>query len=201
MFAQEQVNYTKVRGLLTTEAAAVADVYYDLDRYGANTSTALQASLRAYVHAVRGIEWTSLSEGRLHGEAWGLWDRVYRGVLDLEPQTPRETALRGNMLQDLDRISDSRSQREVAALGTVTWLFWVAALFGFALVVMPYFTFAPTPLHLMLLAVFAAFNGLVLFVIAAMANPYAEPAALEPAAFDRLVENWEAEAEQRANPE
>jgi phage shock protein PspC (stress-responsive transcriptional regulator) len=134
-----------------------------------------------------------LANGTLSAKAWQSWEEIYQGVLNLQPETKRQEWLHDNMRGDIDTISDTRTNRELAAVGSVTDLFWIAAVGGLLLVVVPYFTFAPTVLHLVLLTIFATFNGLILFFIAALSNPYAEPEALEPLAFERLVDSWSTE--------
>ena len=76
------------------------------------------------------------------------------------------------------RAHDVRAHRRMMFAG--------AGLIGLFLVVVSYFNFRPSPINLTLLAAFAAYNGLILFFIAAMNNPFADPVALEPAAFVRL---------------
>ena len=55
-------------------------------------------------------------------------------------------------------------------------MFWVVAIAGFALISLPYFVFEPSPANVMPLCIFAAYNGLVLYVIYAMS--FMRPAIL-----------------------
>jgi hypothetical protein len=54
---------------------------------------------------------------------------------------------------------------------------------GFALISLPYFVFEPSPENMMLLSIFAAYNGLVLYVIYATGHPFVSPVAVDPAPF------------------
>ena len=62
-------------------------------------------------------------------------------------------------------------------------MFWVVAIAGFALISLPYFVFEPSPENMMLLSIFAAYNGLVLYVIYATGHPFVSPVAVDPAPF------------------
>jgi len=70
----------------------------------------------------------------------------------------------------------------------MSYLFWAAAFIGVILVTIPYFIFSPSRLNLVLLSVYAGFSGFVMFVIFAFSDPFSEPAALPPKAFERLLE-------------
>ena len=57
-----------------------------------------------------------------------------------------------------------------------------------ARVAVPYFTFAPTPLHLSLLSLYAAYTGVIMYVIFAFSDPFADPGMLPPTAFIELLD-------------
>lgn len=191
VFAQEQAGFNDLRTTIVREADAVADIYNDLIRYDAAATGEIRTLIVEYVKEAAGPEWRSLAESRLSARAWALWDEVYEAVLDLAPQTERQQWLHANLRHDIDTISDTRTRRELAADGQVTSLFWIAALGGLVLIAIPYFTFRPSRLHITLLTVFAVYNGLILFFIAALANPFTEPASIAPHPFERLIAVWD----------
>ncbi|KUF12317.1 DUF4239 domain-containing protein [Pseudoponticoccus marisrubri] len=191
VFAQEMVDYHSLRSNLVAEATAVADIYNDIRRYGgeAETEGAIQNALSRYTRIVVEEEWQLLSENRpLSAEGWILRETIYLGVLDLVPETPRQEDLRRHMVAKAQLIAELRQERENTALHAVNALFWIAALAGVVLVTVPYFVFSPTRLHLLLLSIYGAFSGLVMFIIYAFADPFDTPGALEPVAFERLLE-------------
>jgi hypothetical protein len=188
VFAQELQQYGELRLALTEEASAAADIWNDMARYGGPTQQAVQSALSSYIREVAGPEWTRLGNGEgLSDKAWREWETVYEGTLSLEPSTARESALRDHMLNDARRIARLRDQRETESIYSLTPIFWVAAVAGILLVVIPYFTFTPTVLHLSLLGIYGAYVGLVMHLIYAFTNPYEQPARLPPAAFERLL--------------
>ena len=188
VFAQELVSYEELQRNLVREATAVADIYNDIDRYGAEEKSAIQSSLSSYVRLVVDKEWRILAEGNeLSAEGWALREKIYQAVLDLVPNNPRQEALRDHMINKVQLIAEFRQERENNANRTVNPLFWIAAIVGIVLITIPYFVFSPTRLHIVLLSVYGAFSGLVMFVIYAFSDPFSDPGALEPIPFERLL--------------
>ncbi len=188
VFAQELVDYTQLQGNLTEEATAIADIWNDAARYGEDVAAQVQPALTRYTHLVVEEEWQELAADRaLSAEGWQLREKIYLAVLDLEPRTAREEDLRTHMVHKAQLIAELRQERQNTALHEVNMLFWVAALSGLVLVTVPYFVFSPTRLHLMLLSVYGAFSGLVMYVIYAFSDPFEQPGALSPVAFQQLL--------------
>ncbi|MEM7743046.1 MAG: hypothetical protein AAF409_04975 [Pseudomonadota bacterium] len=188
VFAQELVQFREIRSALISEATAVADIYHDVARYGTPSEAEIQQALSQYVREVINVEWALLSsDGSLADDAWVQREHVYLALLDLEPETTRQETLRAHMMQKIQLIAELRQMRENAAIHNMSALFWTAALAGIVLVTLPYFTFRPSALNLLLLAVYGGFTGLVLFIIYALSDPFGGPGALPPAAFEQLA--------------
>ena len=192
VFASEVVEYRQLSFESAIETNAVADAYYDADRYGAENTMKLHASLRTYLQIAALDEWTRLGKGGgLHPDAWLAWDDAYNAALDLVPKNPRQEALRNNILSKIHLIAENRDLREHHATTSLNGLFWIAAISGVAFIAVGFYPFAPKRENVALLSVYAAYTGLILFTIHAMSNPYAEPAALEPTLFVQLLEEIE----------
>jgi hypothetical protein len=189
VFNQEMRDYQALERYIVQEATAIADIYEDIARYGSPAAADVQAALMRYARLVVTEEWPRLGRaGHLVEAAWLERDAVYEVILDLEPATAREQALRTHMLAKVQRIGDLRLERQSAALHDLHPMFWVAAVAGVVLVSLAFFGFAPTPLNLGLIALFGAFTGLVMLFVYAFSNPFTVPGEVAPAAFERLLE-------------
>ncbi len=189
VFAQELVDYSQLQTNLVREATAIADIYNDVRRYGAEQEAAIQSALSDYTRVVVDEEWDLLSEERvLSAKAWVLRESVYQALLDLYPDTPRREALRDHMLHKIQLIAELRQERENNAVHAVNPLFWAAAIAGIALVTIPYFIFSATRVNLALLSVYGGYSGFVMFIIYAFSDPFGDPGALPPVPFERLLE-------------
>lgn len=188
VFAQEMLEYQQLDAGIVSEATAVADIYYDIERYGTEPTENMRAALATYLRVASSTEWASLgTERRLLREGWAWREAVYITLLDLTPETPRQEALRDHMLEKVQRIAELRQARENSAITSISIMFWFAAAFGVVLVAMSFFCFPPKLLNLFLLSVFGAFTGFVMLIIYAFSNPFSPPGALQPTAFEQLL--------------
>ncbi|MBE7183382.1 MAG: DUF4239 domain-containing protein [Methylobacterium mesophilicum] len=189
VYAQELDDYKDVRSTLAQEAVAVADIFNDIQRYGGPPVAPVRAGLAQYVQTVVTVEWQELGERRgLAAQAWIAWDRVYNQLLDLSPQSDRQTFLANRMRGRATDIAGFRQMRESAVLDRFSELFWAPALIGLVLLAAPFYVYRPTRTHLVLFAVFGAYSGMILFFIYAFSNPFARPGRLEALPFVRLLE-------------
>lgn len=187
VFASEVVEYNQLAFESAVEVNAISDAYYDADRYGEDAQTVRDA-LRDYLRIVPNQEWSSLgTSGELSPQAWAHWSTAYTATLDLEPSSARQTALRESMLRKIHAIAENRDLREHHAKSSLGSLFWAAALVGVLLLSIGYYPFPPNRDNVILLSVFAAYTGFILYTIFAMSNPYSAPAALEPILFLELM--------------
>ena len=187
VFASEVVEYQQLGLEIATEVNAVSDVYYDAARYG-EAADGIQSIMQEYLKVVQADEWQQLgTNGDLSGQAWAQWDAGYQLILDLPAATPRHESLRENMLRKIHLIAQNRDLREHHAKSSLNVLFWVAALIGVLLVAAAYYTFTASRSNVILISMYAAYTGFILFTIYAMSNPFVAPAAFEPVLFKELL--------------
>jgi hypothetical protein len=188
VYAQELDDYKGVRATLVDEAIAVSDVYNDVRRYGGPIVVPVQEGLSRYVSIVVNEEWQSLSrhEG-LSVPAWKEWEGVYNKVLDLIPANDRERYLAARMKDRAAAIARYRQLREAATTSRFSGLFWGPAIIGLVIVSAAFYVYKPTRTHILLLGLFGAYSGVILFFIFAFGNPYANPGKLPPGPFEHLL--------------
>ncbi len=189
MLADVTASFLDLRDAVTDEAAATTDVYRNLERYDAEITEIIRRDLALYAGTVINNEWPLLAHRQLSGDAWNQWQKVFEAILDLEPANQRQKDLRASMFKNMEDIARFRERRHIGSEGNVPPMFWVVAVAGFVLICLPYFVFEPSPTNMMLLCIFAAYNGLVLFVIYAMGSPFDSPVVLGPTAFKVVFGN------------
>ena len=189
VYAQELDDYKGVRSNLIDEAVAISDVFNDAKRYGGPITVPVQEGLSKYVFIVVNEEWESLADHKgLSPNAWQDWDRVYNVVLDLEPASDRERYLSTRMKDRVSAIARYRQLREAPTTSHFSGLFWAPALIGLVIVSAAFYVYRPSRTHLILLSLFGAYSGVILFFIFAFGNPYANPGKLQPRPFQHLLE-------------
>lgn len=199
VFAQEMVEYQQLKYESAIETNALADVYFDALRYGGETAGEIMLPVYNYVEMVLTAEWQSLGDtGELSGPAWGHWDAAYVAALDLVPETPRQESLRQHLLERLHVIAETRVKRANHAAGGIDQMFWFAAIAGVVLIALAYYSYPPRRHNLILISMFGAFTGIILFFIYAFANPYSPPGALGDTPYARLLEQFDRSRLQQA---
>lgn len=149
----------------------------------------VQQGLAHYVRIVVDEEWGMLADhGGLSAKAWQQWDKVYALLLDVEPKTDRERYLSGRMKDRVTAIARYRQLRESTSVSRFSGLFWGPAIIGLIIVSATFYVYRPSRTHVMLLSMFGAYSGVILFFIFAFANPYANPGRLEPRPFEHLLQ-------------
>ncbi len=191
MFAHVTALFLDLRNAVTDEAAATTDVYHDLERYDAEITEIIRRDLALYAGAVINNEWPLLADHQLSSDAWDQWRKVFDAILDLEPENQRQNDLRAFMLKNMASIARFRERRLIGSWGNVPSIFWVVAIVGFVLICLPYFVFEPSSTNMMLLCIFAAYNGLVLYVIYSTGHPFDSPVTVEPTPFRVVFGNIE----------
>lgn len=188
VFAQEMVEFQQLKYESAVEVNALADVYFDADRYGTKSERVIQDAVYSYVNTVISEEWDHLGQtGRVSGKAWGEWDIAYNAALNLAPTNDRERSLRDHMLSQIHVIAETRVKRENHGSATVDMMFWFAAISGVIFIALAYYTFPRSRVNLTLIGLFGGFTGLILFFIYAFQNPYSPPGTFRPAAYERLL--------------
>lgn len=189
VYAQELDDYKGVRTALTEEAVAVADIYNDARRYAGIETAAIQASLAGYLRAVVDEEWDLLGrERRLSPDAWRHWEATYGSLLNLVPVDDRQRFLADRMRHRVTDIARLRQMREATAAGGFSSMFWAPAVAGIVLLSMLFFVYRNSRTNMLLMGLFGAYSGVILFFIYAFANPFEPPGRLDPVPFQRLLE-------------
>jgi len=191
VFAEELSNSDALVQAVNREANQIESIYFDLGRYGGDHADQVRQAIAFYVKDVIEFEWDLLgSEGRLSDDAWRYREIALQVLLDLDESTARLSWLRTRMLDQMAAVETERNNREIIAATDVSALFWIIAFVGVALVAAPYFPFAPNTANLSLLAVYAAYTGLVLFFIDAFDNPFAGFGGVRPVSFELLYDDF-----------
>lgn len=187
VFAQEMVDYQQLRAESVIEADAVADLYNDARRFGGDDGAAIASASRLYTDQVITHDWPSLAvERRLSAEAWASWEVAYEGVLNLKAADARQSSLRDHMLSAIHRISEQRTRREMVGQDEASTMFWFAAISGLLFSAAAYYPYDPERRSVLLLGMFGAFTGIILFLIYAFSDPYNAPGFVGPGPFERL---------------
>lgn len=184
-------DFTQIDGQISTEAAVLASLYRDLDGYAEPMRTRLETKLRHYVEVVVQKDWPAHQRGESPEEGTLLLDEIENEVMAFEPKTEREKIAHGAVIESLSRVFEERRLR-LQSVGTgLPMSVWAVVLIGAALTISLTYLFwvDSLKLHAILTAFLATFIALLIFLTAAMDNPFRGEFSVSPDAFRSVLDN------------
>jgi hypothetical protein len=179
-------NYSDVEETVAQEASALAALSRDVSGYPEPIRGELQALLREYCRYVIEEAWPAQRRGIVPEGGTARVNAFQQRLLSFEPATKGQEILHEATLDQFNGFVEVRRQRlhhvttglpaalwyvvvVGAALGIVlTWLFWIDRLGA----------------HLTVAGILSLLTGLVIFLIAALDNPYRGGVSVSPEAFE-----------------
>lgn len=174
MFAQEMADYRDISRIVAKEASAINDVYSNLQEYGGDSpeaTTVIRNLLVDYVNTVLEENPVALTGSTPGRETWVNYHRINRLLRGLQADNNDQEDLRTQMLTDWDNVSEFHLRLRTIAKYEAPGFFWIVILSGFIAVVIPCYVYSPSIANLTILGTYAAFNGIVMYVIFSIGNP------------------------------
>lgn len=183
-------NYTDVDGKAAREANALAGLYRDLDGYPEPLRGVLEDRLRAYTKFVIENDWPAHRRGEVIDGGAEILEDFENRMMAFEPVKEREKIVHAEVIDTLDQVVEARAAR-VQAVGTaLPGVLWGVMLVGAALNVGLTYLFwvENLRLHLVLVAAFSASIALLVFLTAAMDNPFRGEFSVSPDAYQSVLD-------------
>jgi len=190
MFAQEMGDYRDISRVVSKEASAIGDVNSSLREYdlaNQQSTAAIRGLIVDFVETALESDRAALSEHRLSHQTFINYHRIYRQLRKLQPGNDDQEYLRAQMLADWDTVSEFHLRVRTISEYEAPGFFWVVIISGFLVVVIPFYVYVPSIANLIILSTYAAFNGLVMYVIFSIANPFTGALALDSDIFENLL--------------
>jgi Protein of unknown function (DUF4239) len=183
-------NYTEIDAVVSSEAAALGSLYRDLDGYPQPLRGRLEAMMRDYTRVVIDKEWPAHKKGLALEDGDQILDRLENDVMNFEPAKEREKIAHAEVLRSLDTLLEQRRLRLQAVTTGLPAALWAVVLIGAVInCVLTYlFWMENVRLHAVLVAMIAVFVGLLVFLTAAMDNPFRGEFSVSSEAFQTILE-------------
>jgi hypothetical protein len=183
-------NYTEVDAVVTSEAAAVSSLYRDLDGYPQPLRNSLETKLRDYTRMVIEKEWPAHKQGIALEDGDLVLDGLENEVMSFEPTREREKIVHAEVLRSLDTVLDQRRLRLQAVSTGLPSALWAVVLIGALLngFLTYLFWVENIKLHAAVVAVLACFIALLIFLTAAMDNPFRGEFSVNSDVFQTILE-------------
>ena len=190
MFAQEMADYRDISRVVSKEASAITDVFHSLREYDMEdrqSTVVISDMVVSYVKTALEADRAALAESKISSQTWINYYRINRQLRNLQPKNNDQEDLRAKMLTDWDTVSEFHGRLRTIAEYEAPHFFWVVILSGFLLVVVPFYVYSPSIANLAMLSTYSAFNGLVMYVIFSIANPFTGALAIDSNIFENLL--------------
>ncbi len=180
--------YSDVDNKVSEEASALAGLYRDVSGFPEPARTSLQSDLRDYIHEIIYIVWPLERRGIVPKTTGPTLAKFQTGLANFEPVTEGQKTLQAEAYREFDRMIELRRIRLRSAVVGLPSTMWCVLLIGaFLNIAMTwFFDMKSFSMHAWMTVMFSAVLGLLIFLLAALDNPFRGKISVGPEAF-RLV--------------
>ena len=150
----------------------------------------MQLALENYTRNVINVAWPMQRQGQKPQGGSELMTILQKQMFPFEPQTQGQMAVHQEALRQFNRLSELRRLRVLSAtsgLPGTTW--WVVILGAAASILLTWmFSVENVRRHLFLTGLYSGLIGLLIFLIAALDNPYRGEFSVSADAFELVLE-------------
>ena len=181
---------SRVADIASREAATIAALYRDTSGFASPLREELRGKLRDYTRFVIEKAWPAQRRGEILNDGNRLLDEFQSRLFANEPNTEGLRILQAEALKTYNELVELRRQRTDAVNQGVPEVIWAVILLGGALTIATSFCFQVQlfRFHLLLTTGLAAMIGLLVFLIAALDQPYRGAVSVEPTAYQIVLD-------------
>ena len=182
--------YSDVDTKVGEEASELAALYRDVSNYPDPKRTELQADLREYAHQVIDVAWPQQRRGIVPQNSADIVMVFQTHLAGFDPVTEGQKILHAEAYRGFDRIVELRRIRLRSVVAGLPGPLWSVVLVGaFLNIAMTwFFDMKSRSMHLWMTIMFSALLGLLIFLLAAMDNPFRGGISVGPEAFELVYE-------------
>lgn len=180
-------NYVSVDASVTEEASALASLYHDFESYPEPYGQNLRWLTRDYTRYTIKYGWPMQRKGLIPEEGEIRVQGLRERLVGFNPKNPREEILHAEALSQFNHFVELRRIRLYAVTTGIPAVMWYVVIVGSIINLAIVWLFEMRFItHLFLGGLLAFYLGTVIFLIAAMDNPYRGEVSVSPAPFESL---------------
>jgi len=122
---QAQSNYREIEGIVAVEAGRINNLDRLLLRFGSEQALQIRINLTAYIESIIHKEWPALKRGVGDKDAHLIWRSISQDIFKLEPITPKQLSLYGDIIDKQEDVAESRELRIDRSSKCLPRLFWI----------------------------------------------------------------------------
>jgi len=182
-------SYTGADKIVDVEASYIGDLYRETIGLPDAQVAPIRAEIKKYLDQIVHDEWPSQQAGHVNQVGRQTLVRIHSLIAALDPKTPRETVIVGELFRTLNSLYDARRTRILAADGAIPGIVWWIVAFGSALTVGFTYLFGTQHLrmHLAVTAMVAASMALVIVLIVSLDRPFRGDLSVSVEAYENVA--------------
>jgi hypothetical protein len=164
---------SRVADVASREAATIAALYRDASGFDSSLRDNLRTKLWNYTQFVVDKAWPAQQRGEILNDGNLLLSDFQSELYSNEPESEAQKLLQAEALRTYNELVELRRERTEAVNQGVPGVIWAVILLGGALTIVTSYCFqVPFRLHVILVTGLAGMIGLLVFLIAALDQPY-----------------------------
>ena len=182
-------NFSQVELNVTNEAAALAALHYDFAAYPEPHRQELRVLLKDYVSYVIEKAWPLQRQGIVPKGGIEKVVALQKRLLEFQPQTTAEQIIHAETLHQFNEFIDHRRLRLHSVTTGIPAVMWYVVIVGSIINIAMIWLFDMKFMtHLILGGLFAFFLGTMIFLIAAMDNPFRGEVGVSSDSYELVLE-------------
>jgi hypothetical protein len=182
--------YSDVDTKVGEEASALAALYRDVSNFPDPKRAELQADLREYARQVIDVAWPLQRRGIVPQNAGKIVGAFQTHLASFEPLTEGQKTVYAEAYRHFDRIVELRRMRLKSVVAGLPAPLWSVVLLGAFINIAGtwFFDMRSLSMHFWMTVMFSGLLGLLIFLLAAMDNPFRGEISVGPEAFELVYE-------------
>jgi hypothetical protein len=184
-------NFSDVDSKVSKEANSLGALYRDLDGYPTNLRLETEKLLRDYVQVIISKEWPAHRQGQLLDDGDEDLEEFENKIMSFEPVTETQKLAHMEVIRSLTEVVQNRGYRMQSVGTALPGVLWTVVLLGAVLnIAMTYlFWVENNRLHVALIVLLSTTLAMLIFLTAAMDNPYRGEFSVSTDAYQYVLDH------------
>lgn len=184
-------NYSDTDAKSGQEAATLAALYRDVSGYPVPIRKVLQTDLRDYTREVIDVAWPEQRHGIIPKANGENLSHFQQNLISFEPATEGQKILHAEAYKQFNQLVELRRMRLLSVNTGLSAPLWALVLIGgfITIAVTWFFHMRNQSMHLWMTMLLSVLLGLMIFLLAAMDNPFRGAISVSPDAFELVYDH------------
>ncbi len=183
-------NFKSVDDGVSREAASVASLYHDFSQYPDPYKTELTDLLAEYTSYTIKEAWPIQRKGQMPKGGTERMSKIQRTLYNFEPKTQGQMAMHQEAIRQINNVIELRRLRLQSITSGLPATVWYVLIIGAFITISVTWLFVMQrfSLHIWLTIILASMISLLLYLVAAMDNPFRGEYSVSPEAFELIYD-------------